>query len=80
MRPTGRGFFVAVAPLQVRRGYFNVRRMKAFLANLRKEVTLTCWEFKFHLFKALVLPTFTYGTENGKATCITPIASFLRRD
>ena len=26
-------------------------------------VGVTCWELKCHLFKALVLPTFTYGTK-----------------
>ena len=25
-------------------------------------VGVTCWELKSHLFKALVLPSFTYGT------------------
>jgi hypothetical protein len=32
---------------------------------LRKEavVNATCWELKSQLFKALVLPTFTYGIE-----------------
>ena len=31
----------------------------------RKEavVGVTCWELKSHLFNALVLPTFTYGTK-----------------
>ena len=39
--------------------------MKALMATLRKEavVGVTCWELKSHLFKALVLPTVTYGTE-----------------
>ena len=39
--------------------------MKALMGTLRKEgvVNVTCWELKFHPFKALVLPTFTYGTE-----------------
>ena len=26
-------------------------------------VGVTCWELKSHLFKTLVLPTFTYGTK-----------------
>ena len=32
---------------------------------LRKEtvVGVTCWELKAHLFKVVVLPTFTYGTK-----------------
>ena len=35
------------------------------MATLRRETTLgvTSWELKFHLFKALVLPTFTYDSE-----------------
>ena len=39
--------------------------MKAMMGTLRKEavVNATCWELKSHLFKALVLPTFTYGIE-----------------
>jgi len=39
--------------------------MKALIATLRKEavVGVTCWELESHLFKALVLPTFTYGTK-----------------
>ena len=39
--------------------------MEALLGTLRKVpiVEATCWELKFHLFKALVLPTFTYGIE-----------------
>ena len=34
------------------------------MGTLRKEavVGVTCWELKSHLFKASVLPTFTYGT------------------
>ena len=37
--------------------------MKALIGTLRKEtiVGVTCWELRSHLFKALVLPTFTYG-------------------
>ena len=27
-------------------------------------VGVTCWELKSYLFKALVLPTFMYGTTN----------------
>ena len=36
------------------------------MGTLRKEavVGVTCWELKSHLIKALVLPTFKYGTEN----------------
>ena len=39
--------------------------MKASMDTLRKEVEVgvTCWELKFHLFKALVLPTFIHGNE-----------------
>jgi hypothetical protein len=39
--------------------------MKAMMGTLRKEVIneVTCWELKSHLCQALVLPTFTYGTE-----------------
>ena len=39
--------------------------MKALMGTLRKEVVVevTCWELKSHVSKALVLPTFTYGTE-----------------
>ena len=39
--------------------------MKAMMSTLRKEtiVGVTCWKLKSHLFKALVLPTFTYDTE-----------------
>ena len=35
------------------------------MGTLRKEVVIraTCWELKSHVFKALVLPTFTYGTK-----------------
>ena len=53
-------------------GYFEpsskrrrIASMKALMGTLRKEaiVGVTCWELKSHLFKALVLPTFTYGTE-----------------
>jgi hypothetical protein len=29
----------------------------------KAEVGVTCWELKFHLFKALVVPTFPYGAE-----------------
>ena len=38
--------------------------VKALMKNLREEVVVgvTCWEHKSHLFEALVLPTFTYGT------------------
>ena len=39
--------------------------MKALMGTSRKEaiVGITCWEPKSHLFKALVLPTFTYDIE-----------------
>ena len=39
--------------------------MKTWMVTLRKEATtgVTCWELKSHQFKALVLPTFTYGTK-----------------
>ena len=39
--------------------------MTALMATLRKEtkVILMCWELKSHPSKALVLLTFTYGTE-----------------
>ena len=39
--------------------------MKALVDTLRKEVVvgIACWELKSHVFKALVLPTFTYGIE-----------------
>ena len=39
--------------------------MNALMGILRKEavVGLTCWELKSHLFKALVFPTFMYGTK-----------------
>ena len=39
--------------------------LKALMGTLRKEAVIgvTCWELKSHLFKALVVPTFTYGTE-----------------
>ena len=39
--------------------------MKALMETLRKEVVVgvTCQELKCHLFQALVLPTFTYGTK-----------------
>ena len=35
------------------------------METLRKEavVGVTCWKLLSHLFKALVLPTFTYGIE-----------------
>ena len=41
------------------------RLKKALMGTLRKEVVIgaTCWELKSHVFKALVLPTFTYGTK-----------------
>ena len=53
-------------------GYFEpsskwqrMARMKALMIALRKEaiVKVTCWELKSHLFKALVLPIFTYATK-----------------
>ena len=39
--------------------------MKVVMGTLRKEaiVGVTCWELKSPLFKALVLPTSTYGTK-----------------
>ena len=39
--------------------------MKALMGNSRKEAVaiVTCGELKSNLFKALVLPTFTYGIE-----------------
>ena len=37
--------------------------MNALMGTLRKEAVATRWELKSHLFKALVLPTFTHGTE-----------------
>ena len=39
--------------------------MKAFMGSLRKEIIVgvTCCKLKSHLFKALVLPNFTYDTE-----------------
>ena len=39
--------------------------MKVLMGTLRKEVVVgvACWELKSHLFKALVLPTFMFGTE-----------------
>jgi hypothetical protein len=39
--------------------------MKALMDTLRKEkiVGVKCWQLKSHLFKALVLPTFTYDTK-----------------
>ena len=39
--------------------------LKALMKNLEKEVVdgCTCWELISHLFNALVLPTFMYGTE-----------------
>ena len=35
------------------------------MGTLRKEIIVgvTCWELKSHMFKALVLPTLTYGTK-----------------
>jgi hypothetical protein len=33
------------------------------MTTLRKEARITCLELKFYPFKALVLPTFTYGDE-----------------
>ena len=38
--------------------------MKALVGTLRKETVVgnTCWELKSNILKALVLPTFTYGT------------------
>ena len=53
-------------------GYFEssskrqrITGMKPFMDILRKETIIrgTCCELKSHLFKALVLPTFTYGIE-----------------
>ena len=40
--------------------------MNALMGISKKEavVGITCCELKSHLFKALVLPTFMYGTEN----------------
>ena len=39
--------------------------MKVLMGILRGKivVAVTCWELKSHLFKALVLPILTYGTE-----------------
>ena len=39
--------------------------MKVLMGTLKKEVVVgvTCWELKSHLFKALVLPTFMFGTK-----------------
>ena len=39
--------------------------MKALMGTLRKEAIVgdTCWELKSNLFKALVLPLFTYSIE-----------------
>jgi hypothetical protein len=39
--------------------------MKALMSTLQKEAVVgdTCWELKSHIFNALVLRTFTYGTE-----------------
>jgi len=39
--------------------------MKTLMWTLRNETIVgdVCWEFKSHLFKALVLPTFTYRTK-----------------
>jgi hypothetical protein len=39
--------------------------MKALMGIFKKVVVVevTCWELKSHLFKALVLPTLTYGIE-----------------
>jgi hypothetical protein len=39
--------------------------MKVLMGTLRKEavVDITSWEFKSHMYKALMLLTFTYGTE-----------------
>ena len=40
-------------------------QMNALMVTLRKESAkgVTCWELKSHLFKAMMLPTFTYGTK-----------------
>ena len=42
-----------------------ITSMKALMSASRKKigVGVTCWELKSHLFKALVLPTFTYGIQ-----------------
>ena len=42
-----------------------ITSIKALMAMSRKEtiVGVTRWELKSHLLKALVVPTFTYGTE-----------------
>ena len=42
-----------------------ITSMKALMGTMRKEalVVVTCWEIKSHLFKALVLPTFTHAIE-----------------
>ena len=39
--------------------------MKALMSTLSKEtvVRVTCWELVSHFIKAIVLPTFTYGTK-----------------
>ena len=39
--------------------------MRVLMGTLSKEAIdgVTCWELKSHLFKALMLPTFTYGIE-----------------
>ena len=39
--------------------------MKPLMGTSKKQVVVgfTCWELNSHQFKALVLPTFTYGTK-----------------
>ena len=45
--------------------WWRIACTKALMGAVRKEVVVgvTCWELKSHLFKALVLPTFTYDIE-----------------
>jgi hypothetical protein len=52
--------------------------MKALIATLRKEavVRITFQEFKSHLFKALMLLTFTYVAKIWEANLKNPLEGF----
>ena len=67
-------------------GYFHppsksqrITSMKAFMGTLRKELVIgvTCWELKSHLFKALVVLTFTYAPKSESSPYNYMLSSLL---
>ena len=55
--------------------------MKVLMGTLRKGaiVSITCWDFKSHLFRALVLPTFMFGTKIWGGNLKNSIGKSLRK-